>query len=697
MNKLKKAILALSVAMIAAVLCELLVFNFKAVTSIGAEWRDLPEAEFVGDPAKKGYILFRGVDAETGYVHVNLVITDAVNRPMQTAFEVYITDEGSSSFYRVGDVEYTQDHLKHSYFRINSYGKVGSIKLIPKTVGASYTVESAEINGSVPFFVSIPRMFALFALISLIYAVRPSSELHDNRVWRRIKWSRGVCAALILAVNVAVLSFLAGLNGAFVNIPQSVRWEHHQQYAKLARALTEGKTYIETPMEEETTLTYLAELSDPYDKDARNDVFESHDAVSPWDTAYYNGHLYVYFGVVPVLLMYLPHYLITGSDLSTNTAMIAAMALMLAAAYLFMRSLIRRYFPRTPFTVYLMLSLLLGNCTCAVCYCFEPSFYSLPICLSLAFVMFGLALWMSAADKLDAIHGSAPDPYVDADALCFGGRQAHAGYAGVCVRLAFGSLFMALTAGCRPQFLVFSFFCIPIFLRTLKAEKRASGAVRAFAAFALPYIAVAAGVMYYNAIRFGSPFDFGANYNLTTNNMPLRGWKLSRLPDGFFDYLFRLPSVSLKFPYVQAAPATGTYMGMSVRETMFGGAFAVNIFLWMIFLYRRARVRLKNKGLRGFAVLSAVLAVIVIAADTEMAGILWRYTGDFLLLLYIPAVMVFLALAERSGEKRRRRLIAFLIAAVVVTVAFDFFAGITYGLLDARSPENYNRLYALLG
>lgn len=44
----------------------------------------------------------------------------------------------------------------------------------------------------------------------------------------------------------------------------------------------------------------------------------------------------------------------------------------------------------------------------------------------------------------------------------------------------------------------------------------------------LPYIIVAAGVMYYNAARFGSPFDFGANYNLTFNDMTLRGFRIDR-------------------------------------------------------------------------------------------------------------------------------------------------------------------------
>ena len=35
-----------------------------------------------------------------------------------------------------------------------------------------------------------------------------------------------------------------------------------------------------------------------------------------WDHAYYNGHYYMYFGVVPVLLLFLPFRLLTGQALT---------------------------------------------------------------------------------------------------------------------------------------------------------------------------------------------------------------------------------------------------------------------------------------------------------------------------------------------------------------------------------------------
>ena len=83
----------------------------------------------------------------------------------------------------------------------------------------------------------------------------------------------------------------------------------------------------------------------------------------------------------------------------------------------------------------------------------------------------------------------------------------------IATKLAFGSLFVALVAGCRPQMELFAFLAVPIFWQRYIGQKRLcsrAGAGEA-AAFILPVVVVAAGLMWYNAARFGSPLDFGAN------------------------------------------------------------------------------------------------------------------------------------------------------------------------------------------
>ncbi len=62
---------------------------------------------------------------------------------------------------------------------------------------------------------------------------------------------------------------------------------------------------------------------------------------------------------------------------------------------------------------------------------------------------------------------------------------------------------------------------LPIFWQRYLREKRlfTKQGITEAVAFVLPVVLVAIGLMWYNAARFGSPFDFGANYNLTSNDM----------------------------------------------------------------------------------------------------------------------------------------------------------------------------------
>jgi len=76
-------------------------------------------------------------------------------------------------------------------------------------------------------------------------------------------------------------------------------------------------------------------------------------------------------------------------------------------------------------------------------------------------------------------------------------------------------------------------------------------------------VLVAAGLMWYNAARFGSPFDFGANYNLTGNDMTQRGFNAVRIGPAVFTSLFELPSWqgvsrSCGRPTSRRTPSSGT-------------------------------------------------------------------------------------------------------------------------------------------
>jgi hypothetical protein len=410
-------------------------------------------------------------------------------------------------------------------------------------------------------------------------------------------------------------------------------WPYHQQYYELAQSLSRGSVSIDVGSDE--MLDALAAMENPYDNSARMQSVPG--AGSVWDTCYYKGKFYVYFGVVPVLLFYLPWYLLFHSAFPTWLGVFLAGTGAVGGMYYLLGQIRRRWFQELPYGLYLVLAAISANSLNLFCAMLHADFYYLPILLALCFSLWGLGLAVSAVDRW---------------------RQ---GLTRVGVRLAGGALCLALTAGCRPQFLAGSFLLLPLLLPTFMENRKVRRAWQYLAAAALPYLLVAAGLMYYNFIRFGSVFDFGAAYNLTTNDMTQRGFHLERLPDGFFMYLFQPPSLRLEFPFVEVTSFYSTYPGTTIMDWTFGGAFWTRCILLGVLGIVNVRRELREKKLYGFAVLSFLMALVVVAADTELSGILNRYFMDFLWLLVIPAAVILMQLWEKYRNADCRRWILWFI------------------------------------
>ena len=196
------------------------------------------------------------------------------------------------------------------------------------------------------------------------------------------------------------------------------------------------------------------------------------------------------------------------------------------------------------------------------------------------------------------------------------------------------------------------------------------------------YAVVAACLMIYNYKRFGSVFDFGANYNLTTNDMTKRGVELGRIPYALFTYLFQLPAVSAAFPYLLEVMHKTTYLGKTISEGTFGGFFTVNLIPLAAFFVLRhkkwfaenARMTESGKRMYGMAGLSLLFGIVIVIADAEAAGILQRYYSDFGWLFYIGGIICFYAAWQHNAEStdRAKLLHIFLNISFAICMAYNF-------------------------
>ena len=425
--------------------------------------------------------------------------------------------------------------------------------------------------------------------------------------------------------------------------------DNAQQYAELAKAMAHGQLYLE-----EEPPQWLQDMADPYDKGARDEAQKETGEPYLFDVAYHDGHYYVYFGVVPVVLFYLPFYLLTGANFPTAIGvLIACVAFVLGCSALLDR-FARYHFKRVSLGLYLLLQIPLVTC-CGILYLLKfPTFYSLPIMLGLAFSVWGLYFWMRG--RASAARSAGPEKWYLAGSLC-----------------------MALVVGCRPQLVVLSLLAFPLFWRAYITERRlfSPRGAREFACLVAPYAVVAAGLMGYNYARFGSLTDFGANYNLTVNDMTKRGWNLGRLAPALFAYFLQPPCVTGVFPYVQPAPFDTTYMGQTIKEVTFGGILACLPVLWVLpFAKRILALRMRQRSTRtimGVIVVLLASGVIVALLDAQMAGILQRYFADFSFMFLAAVVLLAFIVNENlpPGSMAQNLLMKVLLVLVAVSVLYS--------------------------
>lgn len=501
------------------------------------------------------------------------------------------------------------------------------------SAGQQAQVSSITANVPRPFAFSPVRLLCLVLLAGLGFVLRPGSALWQTEYLHRTmaqKWlCRAVCGGMVvlffcLAYATPMCGHLRvrGLNqqgGSLIGWESDSGSAASLQYELLAESLAHGHAALEVQPDPK-----LVALDNPYDLDART----ASGAHYIWDCAYYNGHYYVYFGVVPVLLFYLPVYLLTGHHMDTATACLAVGLAFLLGMALLLRAVIRRWFPRASVAMYLIgliAGAFLGGMPGLVG---RPDIYELAIACAAMFTVWGFAAWIAASRPC-----------------------AHRRWL-----LAFGGLCLALVAGCRPQVVLFSVLILPLFGREYLLEKRLltkRGALD-FACAMAPFAAVAAGLMAYNAARFGSPFEFGANFNLTSLDMTGRALQPGRILQAVWNYLFAAPGYTPVFPFLQAQLQTA-FHGFTAGDALYGGLYTARPLLLMVLGALVCQKELKQKKLGGVLACWLGAALVILSIDVLMTDMNLRYAADFATPLVLASLAVILQGEEvlRTGRKAR--------------------------------------------
>lgn len=590
-----------------------------------------------------GYISLQDLKMDIHNLCLDAYATDESGETVYLYATVAFTDKSNSSLVSTPKQTIFPTAVTSKYLELQPSGEVDDLRITVTTNGGRYiTLNSLTANTPTPFILGVWRLAAVALIIFALILLRPKSPVWSF-LFSPTSGKQFALTCAIVALQIILLVFLTTLNPAFAN--QTGPSAHHRQYQQLADSLLDGKLYLD-----KQPPAYLAQMENPYDLSARRQMVSETGESYYWDAAYFEGKYYVYFGVVPVLLVYLPVRALTGMHVPNFVVVALFLALFTIGAFMLISQIIKRYFRKAkiPYAAYILLSLIFVNASGAVFMAKRPDFYSIPIISALTFTVFGLYLWISSIGedgKVSVIRGAA------------------------------GSLCMALVAGCRPQILLVSALIFVIYWRSVFTDRAlfSRKGLAATVALILPYIAVAAFIMWYNYARFGSPFDFGAYYNLTTNDMTGRGFRVERLGLAFFTYFLQPPEISAVFPFLNSVSIDTAYLGTTITEAMFGGIFATIPLLWVLFCPPTGLKR--NKTALSFVIMSVSLSVVIALFDAQGAGILARYVSDYAFLAILAAVIVVLVRYSESAEpmtESTTRTNSFLRFCLLATAAYCF-------------------------
>ena len=282
-------------------------------------------------------------------------------------------------------------------------------------------------------------------------------------------------------------------------------------YNVLTNALMHGQlNFLVEPRPE------LLTLSDPYDP-AQNGPYRLH------DMSFYKGKYYMYFGVVPAIVFFLPYRLITGQYLPEPTCILLASFGGFIFGLLTLLHIKKKYFPKHSNWIVLFSTLMLGFANFVPAYLRRPMMYEVAISGAFFFSSGGLFLLIKSFSK----------------------EKINIAY------LVIGSLFLGLASGCRQQMALSGGLILFLLFILYITNSKTTEKKKIVTALILPFSICLFLLALYNYFRFNSPLDCGHEWQLSgVHPKKTKFFGLEFFKPGLYLYLFQPPAFDTSLPYI---------------------------------------------------------------------------------------------------------------------------------------------------
>ena len=585
---------------------------------------------------------FTGIDARVGSIGFDIDFGDSKKGGKVCADFA----DATSSYYRKNLTRLTIGKNFDNVMVCNFSGDVSRLRFeISLDDYQSATLKGITLNQSIsPMHIAeIVGLWFLVALglTILIYMIAnpvgARKKFSENRVGCARVAAFITAAAMVFTVCLTVTNVMKGWSNTYYSFTSQ---EGNQISKELVDAFEHHQVnLLEEPSED------LLKLDNPYEYVKRDAEVGSGNFL--WDHCFYNGKYYSYYGIGPVLALFLPYHLITGYYFPSGwaTLMFSLIGILfLTKIYLAVIEKKFRDLPTNTVTAGLItLQLSSGIMFSAA----RPLFYELAIASGFMCVAIGAYLLMTSN-------------------ILWDGKISY-------VRLGFASFFLGYAVLCRPTLAVYCIAALFFFAGGLKKaldglEKRQK--TRTFFKYAavalVPLGIIALGQMTYNYLRFDNPLDFGIQYSLTINDFTRAEFHWKYVLINMYAYLFNMPHFTpRKFTYLASSAERFGINGYTFFDDAGKNLVSVGIiyralpmFAYLFSGKALKRVEKKKRILPALLIgVTCILMPLAIIFSSWESGYAVRYNADFSWQMVIGALVVAFTLYKSIKSESTKKLV----------------------------------------
>ncbi len=395
-------------------------------------------------------------------------------------------------------------------------------------------------------------------------------------------------------------------------------------YNLLLRSLKKHRLYIV----DDEKIPSLKVISDIYEN-YKNYALQDYNLFSLFDTSFYNGKIYLYFGITPVLLFYLPFNLITNLYL-TDKCLVFLLSCFIFLLSLFLLKKISENIiniKEIPSNIIILSIFFIGFCNYSPFLLIKSNIYEVAITTAVFLLLLSFILFYYYLNTTN------PKKQLILD-FCL-------------------ALTLCLTVGARPHYVLFIpiIFFVVIGLK-YKKTKNIREVLYSSLIFLIPCLIYGTIVALYNYFRFDSIFEFGWKYQL--NDLGQYNCALS-IKDSLLALkynLFQFPGIDVNniFSLVKAD-------GHRVGNEFVAGIIWAFPLLFMLFLIPKYLQETFRKDKNAFYITIIMLFVIIInLVVTSFIGMVTRYFFEYMSFIIILSILLFYYLYYREKTVSQKKL-----------------------------------------